>query len=400
MIHLFERIPSKLSTIMIAFDAGARAEENKNLPGIAHMLEHMVFKGTDKRTYLDIPREIGYLGGSTNAYTSHEIVSFYISVPYENIEKAMDILSDVVFNSTFPEEEFLKEKEVVTEEERSSKDDIHSVMYDAFCKEFFKNRLSIPIIGTPESINNFTLKELKGFYNRFYTKSNAIVSLSSNHTKKEAKQLLTKYFGRATGKISHPVKLFPPEYDESREVRITKPELEHSYVWLCYPGNSITQGNEVVEDMLQSIFGQGMDSRLFTEVREQRGLVYSVYAGMASYRDAGAMFVSFSTRPENVEEAIRVIEQEIEKLKTEPVTTEELERARNKYRASSYAIAESSYSLAHSNLTRKFYNLCPLEELYTRANDVTSEEIMDMANDLFDDSKRLTLICEAEDISP
>jgi predicted Zn-dependent peptidase len=396
MIHLFKKIPSKLSTIMIAFDAGARAEGDKFSPGIAHMLEHMIFKGTEKRSYLDIPKEIGYLGGASNAYTSQELVNFHITVPYENIEEAMEILSDMVFNSTFPEEEFKKEREVVQEEERSSKDDIQSIMYDAFCEEFFQNRLAVPIIGTPESIDGFTLKELKKFHKKFYSRSNAIVSLSSNHTKKEAKRLLTKHFGKNTGKISHPVKTTKPEFGEKRGVRVVKPELEHSYVWLCYPGHNITEGNEAAEDMMQSIFGQGMDSRLFTEVREERGLVYSIYAGMAAYRDTGAMLITFSTRPENVEEAIQIIDEQVEKIQNELVSSEELERARNKYRSGSYALAESSFALAQSNMTRRFYDLCSVEELDRNADSVTPEEVRTVAKELFDKSKRLILICEAD----
>jgi predicted Zn-dependent peptidase len=381
---------------MIAFDAGARAEGTKYSPGMAHMLEHMIFKGTDKRSYLDIPKEIGYLGGASNAYTSQEIVNFHITVPYENIEEAMDILSDMVFNSTFPEEEFNKERQVVMEEEASSLDDVQSVIYDAFSKEFFSDRLSEPVIGTSESIERFTLKELKDFHKRFYTSKNAIVSLSSNHTKKEAKRLLTKYFGKSTGKISHPVKMFEPRYGDTRKISVTKADLEHSYVWMCFPGNNITEGDEAVEDMMQSIFGQGMDSRLFTEVREKRGLVYSVYAGMASYRDYSAMIVSFSTRSENVEEAITIIEREIERMRTEPVSTEELERARNKYRATSYAIAESSHALAQSHMSRRFYNLCSIEDLDKNASTVTPEEIMNMSKKLFDNSKMLTLVCESD----
>jgi predicted Zn-dependent peptidase len=380
---------------MISFDAGARAEEKTFSHGIAHMLEHMIFKGTSKRSYLDISRQIGYLGGNTNAYTSYEGVCFYISVPYENIEPAMDILSDMVFNSTISEDEFKKEKEVVAEEEMSSKDDIQSEMHDEFCRKFFKDRLSIPIIGTPESISGFTVDEVRSFYKKFYTRSNAIVSLSSNNTKKEAKRLLTKYFGKQYGRMTSKIKIYEPEYKDSFEAKIVKQELEHSYVWLCYPGSSISSGDEAAEDIMQSIFGQGMDSRLFTEVREKKGLVYSIQAGITSYRDTGAMIISFSTRSENVAEAIKTIEIEINKIKEEFVELEELESARNKYRAASYAISESSYALAQSNLTRRFYNLCSIEELEARSFNVTREEIRNIANKLFDGSKKLTLICEA-----
>jgi predicted Zn-dependent peptidase len=382
---------------MIAFDAGARAEGEKYSAGLAHMLEHMVFKGTERRHYLEIPREIGFLGGSVNAFTSQEVVAFHISVPYEHTDQAMDILSDIVFNSTFPEEEFLKEREVVKEEELSSKDSVESFIWESFIAEFYDKRLAVPVIGTQESISGFTTKELKKFHKKFYSKSNAIVSLCSNHSKRDGKKMLNKYFGRSSGKVKHDVTIFSPEYKEARTVTITRPQLEHAYVWMCYPGRPIGASGEAVEDMLFSIFGHGMDSRLFTEVREKRGLCYSIGSYGMSGRDYSSVVITSSTREENLDEMLALIEVEIEKLRTELVTEEELERARNKYRAGSYAIAERSYSLAKTTLTREFYGLSTLEEVDAEADLVTAEDIREMAKVLFDESKRLILICKEEE---
>lgn len=396
MIHIYRKVPSKISTILIAFDAGSRAEGNKYTMGMAHMLEHMMFKGTPTRHYLDIPKQVGFLGGDINAFTSQEYVCFYITVPFENTEKAMDILSDMVFNSSFPEEEFLKEKEVVKEEELSSQDSVDSFIWDTFCEEFFEHRIAKPVIGTQESIAKFTLKELKQFYKKFYKKSGAIVAFCSSHSKKDGKQLLTKYFGKASGKMKHDVEVYQPTYKEKREVVITRPQLEHNYVWLCYPGSSITDANEVAEDMLLSILGQGMDSRLFTEVREKRGLCYGISASNVGHRDYGAILITSSTREEHVEEMLSLVEEEIQKIKTELVTDEEIERARNKYRASTYAITERSSSLARTELSRQFFGLTSLAELEEEVSKVTAEDIRAVAQKMFDDTKKLTLICKAE----
>lgn len=396
MIHIYRKVPSKISTIMVAFDAGSRAEGDKYTLGLAHMLEHMVFKGTPTRHYLDIPREIGFLGGDVNAFTSQEFVCFYVSVPFENTEKAMDILSDIIFNSTFPEEEFVKEREVVKEEELSSQDNVENFIWDKFCEEFFTHRLALPVIGTQESIAEFTTKELKQFHKKFYKRSGAIVSFCSNHSKREGKKLLNKYFGKASGTMKHEVELHEPVYKDSRKIILTRPQLEHNYVWLCYPGTPIGEPGEAAEDMLLSIFGQGMDSRLFTEVREKKGLCYGISAFNVGHRDSGATLITSSTREENVEDMLALVEEEIEKIKTELVSDEELERARNKYRASCYAITERSSSLARTGLTRTFFGLSSQEELEEEANKVSTEDIRRVAQKMFDDTKKLVLICKAE----
>jgi len=379
---------------MISFDAGARAEGDSFSPGLAHMLEHMIYKGTERRTCSEIVKEIAFLGGRTNAFTSYEKVVFYITVPYENIEPAMDILSDMVFNSTFPEEEFLKEREVVREEEASSNDNVSSFLWDAMCDEFFTGKISVPIIGTPESIDGFSRKELVKFYKKFYRKSGAVVSLCGNHSKREAKRLMTQYFGRSTGKMSHNVPFEEQPYGEERVVELYKPALEHTYVWMCFPGileNDIK--TEATIDLMNSILGVGMDSRLFENVREQHGLVYGIGSEHISFRDCGTFLITASTRGENLDKMISVINQELGRMKEEPVSEEELQRAKNKFRSSAYGVVEQSIGLAKWNLSRAFFEQGSLEDLSEAANQVTPEDIQRVAALLLDDSKRLTIVC-------
>lgn len=396
MQHIFTQVPSKLSTIIIAFEGGARSEGDTYSPGIAHMLEHMMFKGTNKRSYLEIPKDIAFLGGDTNAFTSNEMVAYYITVPYENLESAMEILSDMVFNSSFPEEEFLKEREVVKEEELGGNDHVSSFMWRKFIADFFGERVAIPVIGTQETIDGFTRDELVAFYEDRYAPEKAIVSLCGNHEPEYATELLVKYFGEPDHKVEHDVPMYTPEYKEARTMKLHRPELEHTHVWMCYPGLSISENNEAVTDIMLNIFGQGMDSRLFTEVREKHGLCYGISASMAAFRDYSTMMITASTRADNVDKMIELIESEVEKLKNEPVSEEELQRARNKYKAETYAITESSGALARTVLMRTYFGECSLEELDRRANLVTPEDIMEAAKVLFDGSRRLTMLCDGE----
>lgn len=394
MKQIFRKVPSKISTIMVAFDAGARAEGNKYSFGLAHCLEHLIFKGTAKRHCLEIPKEIGFLGADFNAFTSQEMVAFHISVPYEHTEKAIEILTDLLFNSIFPEEEVIKEMEVIKEEELSSDESVDSFIYDKFSEEFFGGRLKSPVIGTQETIGKITLDEIKSFYQLHYTKPNALVALCSNHSKSDGKRLLKKYFGSSKKKSIPAPPMETPTYKASRTMTITRPELEQAHVWVCYPGSPIGAPGEVAEEMLLGILGQGMDSRLFTEVREKRGLCYGIGSFALGHRDYSAVIISVVTRLENVDEVLRLIDTEVQKVKTDLVEEEELERARNKYRAEKYVLMERSYSLAKTELSRAFFDLSSLEELEKEFNTVTRQELLSAAQGIFDDTRKLILICK------
>lgn len=393
MKHIFSKVPSKISTIMVALDAGARVEHEKYSLGMSHMIEHMCFKGTAKRNYIDIAREIAFLGGRSNAFTSSDIVCYYVSVPYENVAQATEILSDMVFDSQLPEEEFMKEREVVREEALSGEDDVNGYMYNKFCEEFFGHRLGQPVIGTQESIDKFSHDELKSFYKDFYSKTDCVVALCGNHTKADAKKLLTDNFGKSTGfKLTSPK--FEPVYRDARELTVYRDQLEHSYVWIAYPACDISDPSNVAQSIALSILGDGMDSRLFTEIREKNGLAYHIGSASLQTRDYSSTLITSSTRRENVPQMLELIEQEVHKFKTELVTEEELMRAKNKFKTQVYSITERSSSLATSLLNVEFFKLQTISEQADLSNKVTQEDVLEAANQLFDDSKKLTLICE------
>jgi predicted Zn-dependent peptidase len=384
---------------MISFDAGARAESDKYSPGIAHMLEHMIFKGTEKRTSNDIAMHVARLGGASNAFTSMEQVLYYITVPYEDIEQAIEILDDMVFGSVFPEDEFGKEREVVMEECLSAKDSVMSDMYDQYTSSFYKDRFAVPIIGTVESINGFTTEELKRFYNEFYDKKDAIISLTGNFTKQKAGALLRKYFGKASGKIKNKAVLYKPEYQDSFEVKFTRQQLEHNYLWMVYPGLSteMTARQEAAVNILEGILVDGMDSRLFMEVREKRGLVYSIGGHTDSYRDYSSTIIHCSAREENIPEIIRTVESEISRVKEELVSDEELLRSKNKLKAQTYALYENAGSLARNLISRTITGAVSVDDLCKEIPEVTAEEVRDIAKILFDDTKKMTLLCSEGD---
>lgn len=400
MIFTYNKTHSKLSTIVVAFRAGSRVEDVGNFnSGIAHMLEHCIFKGTKNRKSLEIQRDIAFLGGDINAYTSHEMVAYHITVPFENLEKAMEILSDIVFESTIPLEEFSKEREVVKEEELSRLDSIGSFIWNEFSKEFFSNYIASPVIGTQSSISRFTAKEVRDFYKKYCTRSDAVVSVCTNLSKKNANELLLKYFGKNTGKIRKLGEFSDSEYKSQRSKIIYKPGIEQTYVWVGTPGINSNSELEPSVKMMSTILGSGMDSRLFTEVRENRGLAYSVSSSSNEWDNGGLMLIASSTRDENVSEMLSVIDSEVCRIKTELVTEEELQRAKNKIRTSFYSLIESSYGVAIRSAKEKLFNKSSLEEYIEKLNSVTINDINVAANEVFDSDRRLTMICRKGDVN-
>jgi predicted Zn-dependent peptidase len=394
MIHEISKTHSRIATVMVAFNAGSRVESRgKYSSGMAHMLEHSLFKGTATRTASEIQRKIGFLGGSSNAFTSHEAVVYFITVPYENLEPCVEILSDMVFNPIFPEEEILREIEVVKEEEISSLDSVSSYMWNMFSESFFDNYLTTPVIGTQESISKFSVDEIKRFHSQFCNRKDAIVSICSNLKKKDMKNLLNRYFGRATGKTRNPYKFKESGYMGKRYGELEKGGIEHAYVWLGMP--SKPTGSELRSSMmvLTTILGRGMDSRLFEEVREKSGLVYSISAGTTDFQGGGASMVEFSTREENITPAIEIVGKELSRVKANMPSAEEVQRAKNKIRSSFYSAMEDSYSLAYWAVKRRLSGLPSIEDYISGVEAVTPADVSEAAVEIFDQEKQFTVIC-------
>lgn len=398
MIHEITRTHSRIATIIVAFNAGSRNEKrSRHNLGIAHMLEHSIFKGTQDMNAMEIQKKIAFLGGRSNAFTSHEMVAYFITVPYENIEACMAILSDMVFNPIFPEDEILREIEVVKEEEMSSKDDTESYIWRSFSSKFFGDHyLATPVIGCQDTIAKFTRGEIASFHSRFCNKKDAIVSLCSNLSKKDSKAMLTKYFGKASGRIKTHYKFDDPVYAESAELELERPGIEHTYVWMGMP--SINKASKMAPSvrLLTTILGSGMDSRLFEEVREKRGLVYGVSASSSEWQNGGLSLVEFSTRESNVEEGMEVVLSEIDKIKNVRVSDEEIQRAKNKIRASFYSAIEDSYNLASWALKKRLVGIPEIDEYMTMIDEVTPEDILSAAKTIYNTDRLLTCICRSE----
>lgn len=347
MKFIIKKNTSKLTTIAVAFQAGSCLELQKNYKmGTAHFLEHFLFKGTAKRNSFEMSREIAFYGGESNAYTSSEHVTFYINIPIDHIEAGIEILHDMITNPIFPEAEFEKEKQVILEEFASRGDSVGNVIHEKLSEAFYSNYLARPVIGTEESINSITLDDVKRFYAEFYKKENMLISVCSSLKPATTEALLEKYFGKQDGIVNF---LLTPEstrVKKTKIVNIIRADLEQNHVVWAWPAFRHSSKDKFAAGMLASILGDGMDSRLFQEVREKANLVYGIGCGASADRTGGDFCIQFSTRPQNVEKAKDIILAEIAKIVGTPPTEEELQRAKNKGMTSIYRSWQSNDGVA------------------------------------------------------
>ena len=386
MKFIINKNPSKLATIAVAFQAGSALEKSTSVPdGTAHFLEHFLFKGTPKRNSFELSREIAFYGGDSNAYTSHEEVVYFITLPIDHFESGVEILHDMVTNPAFPEDEFEKEKQVILEELASTNDSVHRVIGRAFAEKFYSNYLSQPVIGTEESINAIQLKDLKTFFSTHYKKENMLVSVCSPLKQAETEAIIAKYFGEQDGDAAF---LLTPEKTKVRKTQtviVPRQDLEQAHVVWAWPSFKYGSKEVYAAAVLGNILGDGMDSRLFQEVREKANLVYGIGSGNSSDRTSGTFSIHFSTRPQNLEQAKEIILNEIQKVMTTLPTEEEVQRSKNKMRTGIYRSWQSAEGITlkcvdHYFMQKKIPNI---HSVNRKLSKVTAEDVVKVAKKIF-----------------
>lgn len=386
MKFIINKNPSKLATIAVAFQAGAALEDSTGVPrGTAHFLEHFLFKGTPKRDSFELSREVAFYGGDSNAYTSHEEVVYFITLPVDHFEQGVEILYDMVTNPAFPEDEFEKEKQVILEELASSNDSVNRVLGKAFSEKFYSNYLGTPVIGTEESIKSIQLSDLKKFFSSHYKKENMLISVCSPLKQSEAESLIEKYFGKQDGDAAF---ILTPEKTKVRKTQtivVPRQDLEQAHVIWAWPSFKYGSKEVYAAAVLSSILGDGMDSRLFQEVREKANLVYGIGAGSSADRTSGTFSIHFSTRPQNLEQAKTIILSEIEKITSTLPTEEELQRSKNKMRTGIYRGWQSAEGIAmkvidHYFMKKKIPNIASINRKLSK---VTAEDVVEVAKKIF-----------------
>ena len=374
-------------SIGIWMKSGSR-DEDPEINGISHFTEHMVFKGTTNRTARDIARQVDSIGGNMDAFTGKETICFNIKVLDEHLPIAIDILSDLVLNPIFTPNDIAREKGVILEEIKMDEDNPDYLVHEIFTQNFWKDDpLGKPILGTKDTVRSFEQEKLFEFYRRRFVPNNMIISGAGNLNHERFVDFIKSRFmdlKPVPNGFHHPAPAVTP-----RIVTRNKKSLEQVQLCLGVPSHPISHEKRYVSYVLNTVLGGGMSSRLFQKIREEQGLVYSIYSDLNPYRDTGCLSVYAGTSTEAIPKVVDSVLTEFREMKGENIPEEELRRAKDQLKGSLMLSLESSTSRM-SNLARQemyFERFFSLDETIEQIESVTAEQVTEMAASLFQTEK-------------
>jgi predicted Zn-dependent peptidase len=392
---VMEEIPSvKSASVGIWVEVGSR-DETEAEAGLAHVAEHMFFKGTIRRSAREIAQEMDGLGGELNAFTSRETTAFYANVIDEHLSRAVDLLADLFRHSVFRSVEIEREKRVVLEEIKMVEDDPEDLIYDLHTANVWSgNPIGRPILGDVKIIRSVTRRQILDFLNRKYRPERTVISAAGRFNRSALiKQLnrLFRTFGPSS-EISNP-KFEPAEPRRppvsAGRLLIRPKELEQAHLCLGVPGLPIAHRDRYGIYALNILLGGGMSSRLFQEIREKRGLVYSIYSHHAGFQDAGMWTVYAASSPKAVREVVQLTIREFRRLRNRGVQREELRRAVNQMKGGILLSLESTNSRMSRLAKDEIYfgRYFSLDETLREINRVSRRQVQRLSDQLLDPRK-------------
>ena len=376
---------SHSNTVSIGFwvNVGSRDEDNGQ-HGYSHFIEHMLFKGTKNRSYLDIAVEVDELGGEINGATAKEFTYYYVNVAKNYFTTAFEILADMYFNPSFNENEFKKEKDVILDELDSANDDPEEFINDFFCTTLWgENSFGYPVIGTRDDIKSSSLKGLIEYYLLHYNSKNLIISVSGGLNEKEitpfVNQVMTNIEKRRSSeKIrERPKAIFRNKFQDRK--------IEQVYFITGRDAYSYRDSERYPMILLNSMIGGSFSSVLFQEVRERRGLCYSISSSYLSYSDIGEFSIGFTTSKKNLLAVLELINKLIKKIKKGLIKKEDLERAKKKFYGN-YMLASESNEWLMSRLAINemvFGKIIPFDWVMEEIRKVSLDDIYFIIDNIF-----------------
>lgn len=377
-----ERIRNMHSVALgIWIKVGSRYEQpEKN--GISHFLEHMFFKGTKKRTARDIAIDIDSVGGDLNAFTSRESTTFYVKVLDEHIDKGMDLLTDIFLHSTFPDDDIEKEKRVIKEEIKMVEDTPDDYIHDLFYHSVWGHEgIGQPILGRRETIKSFTRDDLIGHIKKYYGTKDTVIACAGNFDSDKLLHDLNHIMG-GLRRGSEPKKGDTPEFRP--DVSVHTKDLSEVHICIGVKGLPQASPDRYVLYLLNAIIGAGVSSRLFQEVREKRGLAYSIYSFIAPYIDTGVWAVYAGTAKKRAAEVIELIVKEVKEIR-DTVTPNELQRAKDQLKGNLMLGLESTNNRMQNIARQEIYygRYFSPEEITKEIDAVTMDQIRELSEMLF-----------------
>ncbi|MDA1094656.1 MAG: pitrilysin family protein [Acidobacteria bacterium] len=347
---LTESMPGVRSVSFGAWLTQGSRHESDELSGIAHFVEHMLFKGTARRSAEDIAQEIDSIGGHLDAFTAKECAGYYVKVLDDHLPRAVDVLADLLLNPAFDHGDIEREKKVVLEEIKMVEDTPDDLVHELFTQRFWAGHpLGRPILGVPETVRTLDAASLRQHFGRAYSAGNLVISAAGHVDHEAVRELVTSAFGDLRPSVDPPIDSAPPSIPG---LLVREKALEQCHVCLGVRGYPESHSDRYICYVLNVVLGGTMSSRLFQNIREKRGLAYSVNSGFVSYHDGGALTIYAGCDAESVVEVVDLIVAELQLLRDEPITIQELTRAKD-HLTGSLVLSLESTSSRMSNLARQ-----------------------------------------------
>lgn len=377
----------------IMFDIGSR-DESSNQAGLAHFWEHMAFKGTEKRNSYHIINSLESVGGELNAFTTKEKICFYASVLDDYFDKAINLITDIAFNSTFPKKQLEIERGVILEEMAMYLDSPEDAIQDEFDELVFKDHpLGVNILGTKERVKSFTQQDFKDFIDTNLDTDRVVLSVVGNISPSKIIRVAQKYLDDILPKKSLRTRTSPTNYKQ--QVIRKKMNNHQSHMVMGRPAFALADPDRLPFFALVNLLGgPGMNSRFNLSLREKHGLVYHIEAGLSTFTDTGLFSIFFGTDPQNLEKATRLVYKEMKNLRTKQLGKVQLKTVKDQLKGQ-LAMAEESKQGFMLVMARSILDLGrvePLDEIFDKIELVTASKMMELAEEMFDENKLSTLV--------
>ena len=384
---------SKVSYCGFAIDAGTR-DEAENEQGMAHFVEHLIFKGTEKRKDWHILNRMENVGGDLNAYTNKEETVVYAAFLTEHLERALELLGDIVFHSTFPQHEIEKETEVIIDEIQSYEDNPSELIFDDFEDMIFRNHpLGRNILGKPDLLRSFRTEDVLSFTRRFYQPGNMVFFVQGQYDFKKIVRLAEKHLADVPAVTVDNQRVPPPLYVPERLV--VPKDTHQAHVMIGSRGYNAYDDKRTALYLLNNILGgPGMNSKLNVSLRERRGLVYNVESNLTSYTDTGAFCIYFGTDIEDMDTCLKLTYKELKRMRDVKMTSSQLAAAK-KQLIGQIGVASDNFennALGMAKTYLHYHKYESSEVVFKRIETLTAEQLMEVANEMFAEEYLSTLI--------
>ena len=384
-----ENLPH-LRSVSIGFWVGAGCfAENESNSGISHFIEHMLFKGTNKRTSMEIANCIDALGGQLNAFTSKECTCYYVNILNEHYGVAIDLLCDMLLNSKLDESDIQREKGVVIEEISMVEDTPDDLAHETLAKAYYGNHtLGKTILGTKETVNSITNAQMREYMNQTYSPENIVISVAGCFDEKAILDMLNEKLAPYLTGNNKPEKA--PELPNPKgDIIFINKDIEQVNLCLALPGVKQTSDQYFAQSIIGNVFGGGMSSRLFQRVREQNGMTYSIYSYLSTSVNSGLLTIYAGMNPMQANKVFDLVVDEINKIKDKGITEKEFVEGKEQLKGSFVLGLESGQARMHRNGKVLLLNdkVLTVDEVISSINSITMEDIKNNISSMFDLTK-------------